>query len=420
MNKSTKNVSAIQILLERHFERMVFMDILTAKKEVIEAGKKLVATGLIARTWGNVSCRVNENSFVITPSGKAYDGLTPDDIVEVSIDTLEYSGDVKPSSEKGVHAEVYKAHPEAGFVIHTHQKFASIVSATSNGIPSLSEKGREVIGERVLLASYGLPGTKKLKKGVTEALNADKNSKAVIMAHHGAVCFGADREEAFNVSATLEKESALYILDQFEKKTSKKAQDLSDMCNIWAGKTAAQASDCYNNSYRDADGKVVFYPSDNKEQTLTMDMATGKISGDGCVPLAATHCAIYSARDDINSILYSAAPEVVAVSSKGKAIRPQLDDSAQIIGRTLKCAKDSSPAKVVKALKGRHGVLLKDGGALCCGSNESNAGAVEMIAEKSCLTYIGSGLFGKQKPINAVECLLMRVIYLKKYSKQAE
>ncbi len=396
------------------------MDILTAKKEVIEAGKKLVATGLIARTWGNVSCRVNDKSFVITPSGKAYDGLTPDDIVEVSIDTLEYSGDVKPSSEKGVHAEVYKAHPEAGFVIHTHQKFASIVSATADGIPMLSEKGREVIGDRVLLASYGLPGTKKLKKGVTAALNADKKSKAVIMAHHGAVCFGADSEEAFNVSATLERESALYVLNKFEETFSKKAADLSEMCTIWSGKNKKAEDECYNNSYRDADGKVVFYPAGNKDLTLTMDMATGKISGDGCVPMAATHCAIYNAREDINSILYSTAPEVVAVASKGKAIRPQLDDSAQIIGRTFKCAKDDSPAKVVKALKGRHGVLIKDGGALCCGSNESNAGAVEMIAEKSCMTYIGSGLFGKQKPINAVECLLMRVIYLKKYSKQAE
>ena len=136
------------------------MDILQAKKEVIAAGLRLVETGLIARTWGNVSCRVDENSFVITPSGKPYDGLTPDDIVEVKIDTLSYEGNVKPSSEKGVHAEVYKAHPDPGFVIHTHQKFASIISATTQGIPSLTEKGRKVIGDRVMLGSYGLPGTK--------------------------------------------------------------------------------------------------------------------------------------------------------------------------------------------------------------------------------------------------------------------
>ena len=52
------------------------MDILQAKKEVIAAGLRLVEKGLIARTWGNVSCRVDENSFVITPSGKPYEGLT--------------------------------------------------------------------------------------------------------------------------------------------------------------------------------------------------------------------------------------------------------------------------------------------------------------------------------------------------------
>ena len=40
------------------------MDILEAKKIVVEAGKQLVKTGLIARTWGNVSCRIDENTFV--------------------------------------------------------------------------------------------------------------------------------------------------------------------------------------------------------------------------------------------------------------------------------------------------------------------------------------------------------------------
>ena len=399
------------------------MDILQAKKEVIAAGLRLVEKGLIARTWGNVSCRVDENSFVITPSGKPYEGLTPDDIVEVKIDTLSYEGNVKPSSEKGVHAEVYKAHPEAGFVIHTHQNFASIISATMQGIPTLSEKGRKVIGDKVLLGAYGLPGTKKLKKGVAAAIAADMDSKAVIMAHHGAVCYGKDSEEAFNVAATLERESALYVLDLFDRKFGEKIADLSEMCASWAqkhGKTIVKHDKtCYNNSYRDASGKIVFYAAGDKEHTVTVDPATSAVSGEGEIPTAELHRAIYEARDDINAILYSQAPEVLAVAAMGKTVKPQLDDSAQIIGVSLKCAKNS-PKKVVKALKGRHCVLVKDGGALCCGSNESNAGAVEMIAEKSCLTYIGSGLFGKCKPINPIESLLMRVIYLKKYSKQAE
>ena len=55
-----------------------------AKELVVEAGKKLLETGLIARTWGNVSARISDTQFVITPSGRAYETLTPDDIVVVN------------------------------------------------------------------------------------------------------------------------------------------------------------------------------------------------------------------------------------------------------------------------------------------------------------------------------------------------
>ena len=63
------------------------MDILEAKKIVVEAGKQLVSSGLIARTWGNVSCRISDTQFVITPSGRDYISLTPDDIVQLTFMT---------------------------------------------------------------------------------------------------------------------------------------------------------------------------------------------------------------------------------------------------------------------------------------------------------------------------------------------
>ena len=76
------------------------MDINAAKKAVLAAGVKLVEAGLIARTWGNVSCRVDEDSFIITPSGRSYRSLTPADLVQVKISDLSYEGEIKPSSEK--------------------------------------------------------------------------------------------------------------------------------------------------------------------------------------------------------------------------------------------------------------------------------------------------------------------------------
>lgn len=75
-------------------------DVEEAKKLVVEAGKKLLETGLIARTWGNVSARISDTQFVITPSGRAYDTLTPDEVVVVNIDDCSHEGDIKPSSER--------------------------------------------------------------------------------------------------------------------------------------------------------------------------------------------------------------------------------------------------------------------------------------------------------------------------------
>lgn len=402
-------------------ERKTAMDVLTAKKLVIEAGEKLVETGLIARTWGNVSCRVNDKTFVITPSGKPYIGLTPDDIVEVAVNTLEWGGNVKPSSEKGIHAEVYKAYPEAGFVIHTHQKVASAISALSHGIENVKGDAAKIIGEKILLGSYGLPGTKKLRKGVTKALKLSP-SKAVIMAHHGALCFGKDSAEAFEVANSLEKVCADHIIENAKAKLGLKSDNLNDFCSEIANKLTKSKktveiddSMLYNSVCNRDSGKIVFT---NKQSGVEVSMNLQ--SGAAAQPLADSakaHRDIYLACPSFNYINHNADPEVVAVSSLGKTMKPLLDDFAQICGPTVKCV--SSPEKCAKALKGKNAVLVKDRGALCCGKVEGDVQAVDMIMSKSCLTLLTSKVFGKAKAINPVEAHLMRIVYTLKYSKQA-
>ena len=49
-----------------------------ARTLVVEAGRRLLERGLVARTWGNISARISEHRFVITPSGLAYETMTPD------------------------------------------------------------------------------------------------------------------------------------------------------------------------------------------------------------------------------------------------------------------------------------------------------------------------------------------------------
>ena len=46
-----------------------------AEEILLKACRELVDSGLIARTWGNVSIRLSKELFLITPSGRAYETL---------------------------------------------------------------------------------------------------------------------------------------------------------------------------------------------------------------------------------------------------------------------------------------------------------------------------------------------------------
>jgi L-fuculose-phosphate aldolase len=192
------------------------MNIEIIKKEVCEAGKRLLKEGLVARTWGNVSIRVNERQMVITPSDRKYEELTPNDMVLVDIYTLKYEGSIKPSSELKLHCQVYKNRPNINSVIHTHQMYASIVAAAQKDVEVLQKEHQLILGATVIKAApYALPNTKKI---TVETENAIEQSNAALMANHGVVCIGTDLENAFEVARTLEKACEVFI--ESKKKTA--------------------------------------------------------------------------------------------------------------------------------------------------------------------------------------------------------
>ena len=133
------------------------------REQVLAAARRLVEERLIARTWGNISVRVSETQFLITPSGLAYETLRADQLVLVDIADGSYHGPVKPSSEKGIHAAAYRLRPEAGFVIHTHQYWASVAGVAGTAVTGFIHP---LLGKRVPCAAYGLPGTKSLRRAM--------------------------------------------------------------------------------------------------------------------------------------------------------------------------------------------------------------------------------------------------------------
>ena len=406
------------------------MDILKAKEIVVEAGKQLVSTGLIARTWGNVSCRIDDKQFVITPSGKAYETLTPDDIVLVQMEDLSYEGDIKPSSEKGIHCQCYLHRPDINFVIHTHQPNASVVSALGCDINNIEGYSKELIGDNIPVASYGLPGTGKLRKGVVAALERS-SSKAVIMKSHGAVCLGADYDDAFKVANEVEKVCAEFIYNKYAELTGKATDTFKGVYDyVVELKKRADMPAAKLNAYDSIriDDAVVL--SDKEGNTVATVGLFGKkdelITGDKYPSEADLHRAIYQKREEVGAIIHSQEDAIVAASKIGKTLKPFLDDFAQIVGVTVKCAEfdpnytTKSAKKVAKkiAKKGTNAVLLKDNGAVCCGPNKDEASAAEMVMEKNCKSVISSELFGKVKPLSKLDCVVMNVVYRLKYSKQ--
>ncbi|MDR1463818.1 MAG: class II aldolase/adducin family protein [Oscillospiraceae bacterium] len=412
------------------------MDILEAKLAVIAAGKRLVQTGLIARTWGNVSARVDEHSFVITPSGRAYETLTPDEIVLVNIADLSYSGAVKPSSEKGIHAQAYLLRPAVHFVIHTHQRNASIVAAARQEIPEVDERYAGILGRIVPLASYGLPGTGKLRKGVVAALLGCPDGNAVLMAHHGALCVGRDAEEAFRVADTLELACAAFLRKKFGEIAGKAADRLEDVhAAVAAGRAALQKREPAKEvkAYASFRSGGVFCmkpeaagPADGEVDVCIQD---GKVTN-GAANYPDTlelHRAIYRRNSKINAIVHTKQPDILRVSAGGpKRLPPLLDDFAQIAGINLRLGRFDpnntleTAARAARKLSRRSAMLLEDNGALCVGSSEDEARAVETVVEKNCAASLSADLFGKVNPIGRLDAALMRLIYVKKYSKKKE
>lgn len=182
------------------------------KLQIIEAGKRLLQEGLVSRTWGNISIRVDEKFMLITPSGREYEGLTPDDIVMVNYHTSKYEGNVKPSSEKELHCEIYRNRKDVQAIIHTHQMNASTVAAARREVPPVLDDMAQLIGPSIKVANYAISGTSWIARNVVKAL---KGRNAALMANHGAVCVGRNLDEAFTVCQVLEKACKAFIEAEF-------------------------------------------------------------------------------------------------------------------------------------------------------------------------------------------------------------
>jgi L-fuculose-phosphate aldolase len=190
---------------------------LELKKQIIEYAQKLNSTNLSPLRSGNVSIRVahdNVEGFLITPSGKRYETLVPEDIVFLALkekyDNLKmFNSSLNPSSEWRFHQDIYLKKREAKAIVHAHSPYATAVSAHEKTIPAFHYMIALAGGDDIKCSEYATFGTSELSINILKAL---ENRKACLMSNHGQITFGVNLKQAFELAEEVENICHQYII----------------------------------------------------------------------------------------------------------------------------------------------------------------------------------------------------------------
>lgn len=332
------------------------------RREIIDTGIELLEEKLVARTWGNISARIDADNYLITPSGLDYTSMREEDIVSVNIKTGEYTGINRPSGEKGVHSAAYEVFDDVNFVVHTHQTYATAVSLA--GLDSLeatavspagsdsfdiTEEEIEKLGG-IALAEYGLPGTKEITNACKSALLTGAHT--VLMIHHGVLVLGKDKEEAMKRVKLLESICERNVKRVIKDNTLNNYLKAPDTC-----------------------------PEDNSSYRYC-EVLTDK----ALIALSNSETEIFSQLDDVSQMIGT---KIVTVDSLDKALK--LSDNA---------------------------VLIKGVGALIKAENKDDLEALKVLMNKMAIVKLYTKAKNVKAEISIEESDFMHYDYVNRYSLQ--
>ena len=184
------------------------------KAQVCQANLDLVAEGLVIQTWGNASGIDRKRGLVvIKPSGMAYDGMKPEQMVVVSLETGKaVEGSLKPSSDTPTHLVLYRAFKSIGGIVHTHSLYATAWAQARKGIPSYGTTQADYWYGNVpctrLLRTREIKTDYEANTGrvIVECFSRldPMQHPAVLVASHGPFTWGKDVHDAVHNAAVLE------------------------------------------------------------------------------------------------------------------------------------------------------------------------------------------------------------------------
>jgi len=171
------------------------------REDIVRIGQLVFQKGWVAANDGNITVRMDAERILATPTGVSKGMMHVDDLIIVDMQGNKISGRAERTSEIAMHLTVYEMRPDIKAVVHAHPPVATGFATAGKSL-NLALLPEVVISLGcVPLAAYGLPGTAALTEPMLPLI---PKYDALLMANHGAVCYGEDVYKAYFRMETME------------------------------------------------------------------------------------------------------------------------------------------------------------------------------------------------------------------------
>ena len=185
-----------------------------AREAICRLGASIFARGLTFGSSGNISQRLPDGTWLMTPTNASLGDLDPARLSRLGADGRVLSGDA-PTKEAFLHRVMYEGRPDAEAVVHLHSTHSVAVSCLADVdpadvLPPITAYYVMRIG-RLPLVPYFPPGDTRLAEAVRPLVG---RHHAVLLANHGPVVAGTSLAAAQGAMEELEETARLFLLLQ--------------------------------------------------------------------------------------------------------------------------------------------------------------------------------------------------------------